>query len=332
MKFIENDWRIAVVIPAYRVRQQIVGVCQGIPDFVTKIYVVDDACPDSSGDLVETAVSDTRVSVLRHSINQGVGGAVMTGYLTALNEGADIIVKIDGDGQMDSQLISDFIEPIISGEADYTKGNRFYNLDAIKAMPSVRIFGNAILSLLTKLSAGYWNLFDPTNGFTAIHSEVCGRLPLNKISKRYFFETDMLFRLNTVRAVVIDIPMDAKYGEEISNLKISKIVGEFLFKHIRNLAKRVAYNYFLRDLSLASLELVVGLTMLIFGVFYGGFHWAHSASLGVPTAAGTVMVAAMPVLVGIQLILSFIGYDIASTPKRPVHRRKPSIRAQHSIT
>ena len=125
MKFIENDWRIAVVIPAYRVRQQIVGVCQGIPDFVTKIYVVDDACPDSSGDLVETAVSDTRVSVLRHSINQGVGGAVMTGYLTALNEGADIIVKIDGDGQMDSQLISDFIEPIISGEADYTKGNRF---------------------------------------------------------------------------------------------------------------------------------------------------------------------------------------------------------------
>ena len=327
----DSDLQIVVVIPAFRVRRQILGVCQDIPDLVSKIYVVDDACPEGSGDLVEAALVDPRVCVLRHSSNQGVGGAVMTGYLAAMRDGADIIVKIDGDGQMDTQLIADFIEPIVTGEADYTKGNRFYNLDTIKAMPRVRILGNAILSLLTKLSAGYWNLFDPTNGYTAIHSDVCRRLPLHKVSKRYFFETDMLFRLNTVRAVVIDIPMDAKYGEETSNLKISKIIGEFFIKHLRNLAKRVAYNYFLRDLSLASLELLVGLLMLTFGLFYGGYHWAHSASLGIPTAAGTVMVAAMPVLVGIQLILSFIGYDIASVPKRPLHRRRRINQSRDSI-
>jgi hypothetical protein len=254
-----------------------------------------------------------------------VGGAVMTGYSAAIEDGADIIVKIDGDGQMDPSLIPHFIDPIIVGESDYSKGNRFYDLEEIRAMPPIRLFGNAILSLMTKLSSGYWNLFDPTNGYTAIHSDVARHLPFEKISRRYFFETDILFRLNTLRAVVVDIPMDAKYGEEFSNLKISKIVGEFLFKHVRNLIKRIFYNYYLRDLSLASIELPVGLLMVMFGLIFGGYQWFESAQRGVSTSPGTVMLAALPLLMGIQFLLSFIGYDISSVPRRPLHRNKSRV-------
>ena len=247
-----SDIRIAVVIPCFRVTRHIANVILAMPGISWRIYVIDDACPDGSGKFVEANVTDSRVKVLYHLKNQGVGGAVMTGYQAAIADGADVIVKVDGDGQMDPSLIPLFIEPILSGEADYTKGNRFYDLEEIRAMPHGRLFGNAVLSLMTKLSSGYWNLFDPTNGYTAIHADVCKHLPFKKISQRYFFETDMLFRLNTLRAVVVDVPMDAKYGEEVSNLTISKIAGEFLFKHARNFFKRLFYNYYLRDLSLAS--------------------------------------------------------------------------------
>jgi len=318
----KDEWRVAVVIPAYRVTQHISEVIHGIPESIWRIYVVDDACPDESGKYVESFITDPRVRVLYQPVNQGVGGAVMAGYQAALADNADIIVKVDGDGQMDPALIADFIAPIISGEADYTKGNRFYDLEKIRSMPGVRIFGNAVLSLLTKLSSGYWNLFDPTNGYTAIHADACKHLPFNKISKRYFFETDMLFRLNTLRALVVDVPMDAKYGDETSHLKISKIMGEFLYKHARNFVKRIFYNYFLRDLSLASIQLVLGLLLTFFGVVFGGYQWLISADVGIPASAGTVMVAAMPLLIGLQLILSFIGYDMASVPRRPIHRFK----------
>ena len=245
----------------------------------------------------------------------------MTGYQAAINDGMDIIVKLDGDGQMDPRLIPGFVAPIVDGEADYTKGNRFFDLEGIRAMPATRLIGNAALSFMTKLSSGYWDLFDPTNGYTAIHRDVASHLPFTKISRRYFFETDMLFRLNTLRAVIVDIPMDAKYGDEISNLKISRIIGEFLFKHMRNFVKRIFYNYYLRDMSLASFELPLGVLMVILGGAYGGLHWASSWQSGVPTPAGTVMVSALPVILGVQFILAFIGYDIASVPRRPFHRR-----------
>lgn len=312
--------QVAVVIPSYRVTRHIAQVIAAIPPMVWRIYVIDDACPDGSGKFVEENVLDERVKIVYHQMNQGVGGAVMTGYQTAIADGADMIVKVDGDGQMDAGLIPQFVEPILSGEADYTKGNRFFDLEEIGAMPPARLFGNAVLSLMTKLSSGYWNLFDPTNGYTAIHADVAKHLPFKKISQRFFFETDMLFRLNTLRAVVVDVPMDTKYGEEVSNLTISKIVGEFLFKHARNFLTRIFYNYYLRDMSLASIELPLGLLMFLFGVGFGSYHWFESSQAGLPTSAGTVMLAAMPILMGMQLVLAFLGNDIASVPRSPRHK------------
>lgn len=313
--------RIGVVIPSYKVRSHILQVIASIGPEVDAIYVIDDCCPDKSGDYVEQHCVDRRVTVLRHAQNQGVGGAVLTGYRAAIKDDVEIIVKIDGDGQMDPDLISDFVAPILAGEADYTKGNRFFDLEQIHAMPKLRLFGNAGLSFLTKISSGYWDLFDPTNGYTAIHRDVARHLPFDKISLRYFFETDMLFRLNTLRAAVIDIPMHAKYADEVSNLKISQVIGDFLFKHIRNFLKRLFYNYYLRDMSLASFELPIGVILLFFGVIYGVGHWINGVHNGVAATSGTVMLAAMPIILGVQLILAFIGYDVSATPRRAVHSK-----------
>lgn len=314
-----NVHRLGVVIPCYKVRAHILNVITAIGPEVERIYVVDDCCPEQSGKFVSETCTDERVTVVFNPVNTGVGGAVMAGYAQAIADGMDIFIKIDGDDQMDPSLIMDFVSPIMSGVADYTKGNRFFNLEKIRSMPKVRLFGNAALSFMTKLSSGYWELFDPTNGYTAIHRDAAKQLPFGKISSRYFFETDILFRLNILRAVVIDIPMDAKYGDEVSNLKVSKVVGEFFVKHMRNMSKRIFYSYYLRDMSLASIELPIGLALLMTGLGIGFSHWLDSLQTGIQTPAGTVMLSALPIILGAQLVLAFIGYDIASSPKRPIH-------------
>lgn len=314
---VNTNPKIAAVIPCYKVRNHILDVINRIGPEIIRIYIIDDCCPDGSGDFIERNCDDERVKIIRHFENQGVGGAVMTGYRAAITDGMNIIVKVDGGGQMDPTLIPDFVGPILAGEADYTKGNRFFDLEEIRAMPKVRLFGNAVLSLMTKLSSGYWDLFDPTNGYTAIHADIARHLPFSKISNRYFFETDILFRLNILRAVVVDIPMDARYSDEVSNLNVSKILREFFLKHVRNLGKRVFYNYYLRDLSLASIELPLGILLFMFGVVFGGWHWFHALREGTATPAGTVMLSALPTLMGLQLVLAFLAHDIASVPRRP---------------
>lgn len=317
--------RVAVVVPCYRVRDSVLDVIARIPEFVEQIHVVDDACPQGSGGQVQEHCGDPRVSVHFNERNLGVGGSVMVGYIAAAAAGADIIVKMDGDGQMDPMALPQLIAPIVHGQADYTKGNRFYDLAQIGRMPRMRILGNAVLSFMTKISSGYWDLFDPTNGYTAIHARVLARLPLAKISRRYFFETDMLFRLNIVRAVVADVPMDAKYGAETSNLKISRVLFDFGLKHIRNTFKRVFYNYFLRDLSLASIELLLGCLFIVVGGAMGLWFWVQSAQTGITASAGSVMLVALQVIVGLQLILGFLAYDIASVPRRTQHPLLPAM-------
>ena len=270
---------VAVVIPTFAARQHVLEVVvKVLEQDVNFVYVVDDKCPQDSGKLVENTVFDQRLSVLYNPKNLGVGGAVKVGFRKAVHDGAQIIVKIDSDGQMDPALISEFVNPIRKGVADYTKGNRFYSLDSVAGMPKTRIFGNAILSFFSKLSSGYWSIFDPANGYLAINAKVIGMLNLDKISNRYFFESDMLFRLNILRAAVSDIPMASKYEDEKSNLKVLEIIPEFLLGHSRNFCKRIFYRYLLRDFNFASLELffwdfifiVWSYIWLIFLVFRGG--------------------------------------------------------------
>lgn len=317
----EASAKVGVVLPCFRVRAHILDVLSRIGTECHVIYVVDDACPEKSGELVAANCTDPRVKVVFNEVNLGVGGAVMRGYRKAVADGCDVVVKIDGDGQMAPELLPLFIEPILDGYADYTKGNRFFDLTQISKMPKIRLFGNAVLSFMSKFSSGYWDIFDPTNGYTAIHARVIEHLPLDKISRRYFFESDMLFRLNTLRCVVLDVPMDAVYGQEESNLKIRSLLIDFLTKHIINYVKRIFYNYFLRGLSVASLELVLGLCLFAWGTLFGLSQWYSSSQLNIATPSGTVMLAALPVLVGFQMLISFLTYDIQSAPKIPMHKR-----------
>ena len=321
--------RIAVVIPSYRVKAHILSVLERIGPECQLIYVVDDKCPEQSGQHVLDHCTDPRVRVLFHEVNQGVGGAVLSGYRHAVADGATVIVKLDGDGQMDPTWISSLVSEIEAGEADYAKGDRFYDRESIGGMPKMRLFGNAALSFLTKISSGYWDIVDPTNGFTAIHATVAAALPFKKISKRYFFESDMLFRLGCMRARVVDIPMPAIYGDEVSNLSIRKIAGEFAGKHTINALKRVLYMYYVRSFSLASVELVVGLLLFLFGITFGATTWIRNSMAGQETLSGTVMVAALPAILGFQLLLAFVAADIASVPARAIGRRLGLIRPRH---
>ncbi len=210
-----TSYAIATVIPAYRVERNIETVLQNLPAYIKHIIVVDDASPDSSADLVAVAAKkDDRITLIRHVENQGVGGAMVSGFRKALELGAQIVIKIDGDGQMDPVHIPALITPLIQGKADYVKGNRFRDFHSLQQMPFVRRIGNLGLSFLTKAATGYWNIFDPTNGFFAIRAELLAQLPLERIDKRYFFETSMLANLYLLGALVMDTPIPARYGNE----------------------------------------------------------------------------------------------------------------------
>ncbi|MEM7677414.1 MAG: glycosyltransferase family 2 protein [Myxococcota bacterium] len=312
--------RIAVVIPCFRVRKHILDVLAGIGPAVERIYVVDDTCPENTADLVAEKVSDPRVRVVRHEVNQGVGGAVVSGYRAAIEEDMDIVVKVDGDGQMDPKLIAPLIHLIEIGEADYVKGNRFHRISALKGMPALRLFGNAALSFLTKLSSGYWQIFDPTNGFTAIHRAALEAIELDGLSKRYFFESDMLIQLGHARAVVADMPMRAHYGDEDSNLKISRVITEFFWRHVNAIGQRLMYQYLLRDFTIASANLLVGLVFVLFGITYGAINWRQSVVTGIVAPTGVIILATLTIILGVQMLLFFLSYDISATPRVPLQR------------
>ncbi|MEQ1829126.1 MAG: glycosyltransferase family 2 protein [Pirellula sp.] len=311
--------RVAVVIPCYRVASHLPGILSRIGPEISAIYCVVDGCTQGSRYEAERAGSnDPRIQVLVHETNQGVGQAFITGYQQATADGADIVVKLDGDGQMAPEDIPRLIKPLLSGQADYVKGNRFYYLSDLRSMPTVRMLGNAGLSFLSKLSSGYWNLFDPTNGFLAIHTSVGYNLRWEKVHRRYFFESDLLFHLYSIRAVVCDVPIGAHYGDEKSNLHIGQASLQFPFFHLWNFAKRIVYCYFLRDFNIASLYLLVSLLLMGFGTSFGLIHWVRGYELNQLASAGTVMFAALPIILGWQSMLAFFSFDVGNVPTRPL--------------
>jgi len=309
---------VAVVIPSFKVKAHILKVIAGIGPEVKLIYVVDDQCPEHSGDYVKANCSDPRVKVLYHTKNQGVGGATITGYIQALADKASIVVKLDGDGQMDASLIPRLIEPIRSSQADYVKGNRFYDLAFLRQMPFMRKLGNSGVSFMNKAASGYWNIMDPSNGFTAIHRNALENLPLDRIDKRFFFESDILFRLNTIRAVVTEMPMRAVYGNEKSNLKIQSVAFQFPFKYLGRMIKRIFYNYYLRDFNIGSLELILAFVFILFGVTFGTYKWSESIITDHAATAGTVILAGLPVILGFQSLIAFLHFDVSNVPVKPL--------------
>lgn len=318
MKTNNQEPKIAVIIPSYKVKKHILSVIEGLNSLIDLIIIVDDQCPEQSGQYVLDHCSDPRVKVIFHEKNLGVGGATISGYKKAVELSSSILIKVDGDGQMDPSNIPVLIKPILSGEADYTKGNRFYFLTELKQMPKMRLIGNSMLSLISKIVTGYWNITDPTNGFTAVNGKILKYLSLEKINKRYFFESDMLFRLSTCRAVVQDIPMHPKYEDEISNLSILQTALKFPFLYVSRFFKRLFYTYFLRDFNIGTIHLLFGFLFFIFGVIFGGIAWYKSYTSGQFASTGTIMISVLPIILGFQMLLSFISYDIQNQPTNPL--------------
>ncbi len=310
---------IVAVIPCYRVEREIQSVLQDVPSYIKHIVVVDDASPDSTRDLVTASAKiDSRILLMRHASNRGVGGAMITGYKKALELGAQVVVKIDGDGQMDVDHLPVLLKPLIEGKADYTKGNRFRDFKSLQQMPFIRRVGNMGLAFLAKAATGYWNMFDPTNGFNAIRAEVLAQLPLDKIDPTYYFETSMLANLYLIGAVVKDVPMPARYKGEVSSLLIHRILFEFPQKLFATFLRRLVLKNFIYDFSMASIYLLTGLPLLIFGLIFGIYKWIQYASIGIPAPTGTVMLPTLSVLLSIQLLLSAIEIDLRSVPTEPL--------------
>ncbi len=310
---------IVTVIPAYRVQDTIASVLKDLPAYIEHIIVVDDASPDSSANLVAAAAQqDSRIVLVRHEKNQGVGGAMISGFRKALELGAKIIVKLDGDGQMDPAHIPALVTPLVLGKADYAKGNRFRDFVSLRNMPIVRRVGNLGLSFLTKAATGYWNIFDPTNGFFAIRAEVLTQLPLEGIDKRYFFETSLLANLYLINAFVVDVPIPARYGNETSHLSIRRSLFEFPLKLFSTLVRRILLKYYIYDFSIISLYIVTSIPLLLFGFIFGAIKWIDYASRNIPAPTGTVMLPTLCVILGIQIMLSAIEIDMKSTPSQPI--------------
>ena len=311
----KSNKTIAVVIPCYKVSKQLKEVLLSVPEFIDFIIVVDDACPENSGNIARDLNSD-KIYVEYHETNQGVGGAVITGFKKAIALNSDLVIKLDGDGQMNPNNIERLIQPLIEGQADYTKGNRFYDFEALRSMPKIRLFGNSVLSFMVKAASGYWNIMDPTNGFCAISSESLYSLNLDKINKRYFFETDMLINLNIRNRVVQDVPISAIYKNEISNLNVGHSLFTFPFKIAKGLTKRIFFKYYVYNFNMASIYFLIAIPLLLFGFILGVYKWRLGIIEDEANSAGTIMLVALPVILGIQFLLQAISIDINDVPRK----------------
>ena len=308
---------ITVVIPCYNVAKHIKDVICNIPDSISYIIAVNDCSKDDTESiLLKLANENKKIIYVRHEVNQGVGGAMITGYKRSMELNADITIKMDGDGQMDAAYIPALVKPLVNDKADFAKGNRFRDLKALQAMPLSRRIGNLGLSFIIKAASGYWNVFDPTNGFTAIKNETLKSMNFNRIHKRYYFETSMLIELYYANAVVNDIPMKARYGDEVSGLSRTKTLFQFPPKLFIAFIRRLILKYFLFDFNIASIYTIFGLPLFLFGLYYGITNYIKYSTSHIGAPTGTVVIPTLLIILGFQLLLSAVTYDVTNYPKK----------------
>ncbi|GAB2464955.1 glycosyltransferase family 2 protein [Xylanimonas ulmi] len=307
--------RIAAVVPAYNEAKMIATVIETMPHFVDHIIVVDDCSSDGTSDVVQ-ASADERVVLVRHETNKGVGGAIITGHRKAMALGADVNVIMAGDAQMDPDYLPPLLEQVTTHGYGFAKANRFFAPESFHGMPRYRVFGNIVLSFMTKFASGYWHLFDPQNGYTAIRTEVLRRLDLDRIAPRYSFENDLLIRLNILQVPAVDVPIPAVYGNEVSSIRLSKVVPELLTLLTVGFWRRIWYRYVLWSFSPIALLLVLGLLLSGFGLAVAIWVCFQIAASVVATAA-TVMLAAVPLMVGAQMLIGALQLDIQASPSTP---------------
>jgi glycosyltransferase involved in cell wall biosynthesis len=310
--------KVAVVLPCYRVKEKIAGVVESLLEVADYILAVDDCCPEQSGKHLQSQCSHPKLRVLFHEQNQGVGGAMITGFKAALETDAEVVVKMDGDGQMDVRYLGRLIAPLLEAKADFTKGNRFFDLLALQSMPPVRRFGNFGLTLLTKASSGFWHISDPTNGYLAVRRNALKLINFHLLDKRYFFEISLLIQLNVIRAIVHDVPMPAKYADEKSSLNPWRILWSFPVKLWLGMLHRIWWRYFIYDINIVTIFLITGSALFFGGGLFGLHRWSNNWTQGVEQSAGTVAFAMLPMILGFQMLLQAVVLDMIDKPSAPV--------------
>ena len=231
--------KIIIVIPCFKVKKKILSVISNIPAYIYKIVCVDDGCPENSGNYIKENSKDYRLSVIFNQKNLGVGGASKAGFKHAKELGAEIIIKVDGDNQMDLSVLDKFIEPIISKEADFTKGNRFTKLTDYINMPPLRKIGNISLTFISRIVTGYYNLMDVTNGMIGLRVSKFSSINFALIKKDFFFEQDLIFHLSVKKFKFYHIKTPTIYEDEKSNLRPFRSIFPFAIFHLKNLIYRI---------------------------------------------------------------------------------------------
>ena len=303
----------ALVLPAHNEAAHVGEVIRALPTWVDRVIVVDDASTDGTAGTVE-ALADPRVRVVRHDRNRGVGAAMRTGYRAALEQGVDLVGKMDADGQMLASELERLVEPFALAIADYTKGNRFYFPGNTVGMPAHRGFGNTALTFLSKLASGYWHVYDSQCGFTVVRAEFLRLMDLDRLPDGYFFENAMLIALNALNARVIDVPTSTVYGAETSGVSVLRVLASFPLRLFSGGVRRFWRKHLVTDFGPIGAFTVAGTAAMLFGAIFGGYHWWVSVSTGVTATTGTVMIAALPLVMGAQLLVQALALSVASSP------------------
>jgi len=306
---------IGVIVPTYKAKKTILSVISGLPDWVDHIIIVDDACPENTGAYVEAQNTDPRLTVIILDENLGVGGATLTGFEKALGIGCTVMVKMDSDDQHDPKFLRPLVTSLTNSGAGYSKGSRFLHPGDIGNMPRSRIFLNSILSITNKFASGYYSITDPTNGFVAIRADIFAKLDREKIVKRYFFESDMLYHLTLFRVPAVDVATHVRYNDEESGLKFRDEALNFMFGNIRNFFRRIWLRHFLLNFSLPAIYLIFSTLFMITALIWGGTQWYKSISTGIQATPGTVMIPALLIIISINMITSFFVLDVNDEPK-----------------
>jgi dolichol-phosphate mannosyltransferase len=309
--------RVWAVVPAFRAGRTIARVVENALAQVDTVVIVDDACPEGTGDVVAAAfVGDERVQVIRQPRNTGVGGATKTGFAHAMDSGADVVIKLDADDQMDSAYIPFMVEllenyPYLA----LVKGNRFGSTAVLRRMPLPRLIGNSGLSFLVKLTSGYWNVIDPTNGYIACRTDALRDLDIARLADRYFFEIDLLCALGLRRAAIAELEMEPIYAGEHSSLSVVRTLLSFPAPLFARFVRRLFVQYVLADINVATLYAALGVPLFLGGAVFGAVQWQLSAATAIPRTSGTVVLALLLFIVGFQLVLQAIAFDVADSAR-----------------
>lgn len=302
---------VATIVPCYNEEKLVEKTMSTMPDFVDHIIVVDDSSTDSTWSVIKAyAKKNARVVPVHLDKNEGIGGAYQHGFSTALKKKADLIVTMAGDAQCNPDYISAMIDALLEKNVDYVKANRFFHLEDLKQMPRFRRIGNTVITILTKFSTGYYSIFDSQNGYGVFRRKTLELLPMQTLGKRYDYENTLLIALSIMGAKVADEPVPAIYGDEVSTIPVFKTTVRALKVVWHGFWKRIYYKYVLYGFHPIALTLFGGLLLLTIGALFGAYIIFERIVHDLSPSTGTVMLCALPLFLGFQLLLTSLIMDV----------------------